>query len=398
MSARRWTFIAFAALLISVTIGVGCNRARNDAQVAADVNQKIMADSNIPTKQISITSKDGVVTLAGNVGSEMERSAASNDAAAVDGVRTVVNNLTVAQPQASVPPPLPPDIQDQQPQQQAAAPSRKPSARHVASRHDSQPMTTAPASTPSSAVAPAPAPVAQAAPAPPPPPKPVTLDPGTVLSIRMIDPIDSDRNQIGDRFHATLDTPISINDQVVVPAGADIEGRVAELRTAGHFTGQSQVALELTSLGINGRRYNIHTDQYSRQGTSRGKNTAEKVGGAAAVGAIIGAIAGGGKGAAIGTVVGAGAGGGVQAATKAQQIHIKPEQLLSFKLENPLTVTPQGSVNRASHTSSDYGTNANNNTNSNTNSNTKDYSEDQGYQQPEDTNRPVLKRRDQQQN
>ena len=390
MSARRWVFLAIAALLITLTFSVGCNRARNDAQVAADVNQKIMADANVPTKQIAITSNNGVVTLAGTVSSDMERTAAANDAATIDGVRTVVNNLSVGQQQASVPPPLPPDVANAQPPQ-AAAPARKPSPRHMASSRprDYSPMTSAPAAAPAQSAMPSTTPVAQTPPPPPPPPKPVTLDPGTVLSIRMIDPIDSDRNQIGDRFHATLDTPISINDQTVLPAGADIEGRVAELRTAGHFTGQSQIALELNSVGINGPRYNVHTDQYSRQGSSRGKNTAEKVGGGAAVGAIIGAIAGGGKGAAIGGVIGAGAGGGVQAATKAQQIHIRPEQLLSFKLESPLTVTPQSSVNRASRTSTDYSNNGANN-------GTKDYSEDTTYTQPDDTNRPVLKRRDQQ--
>jgi len=382
MSARRWSWFALAALLIAITLTVGCNRARNDAQVAADVNQKIMADSNVPTKQISITASNGVVTLSGNVGSDMERTAAANDASTVDGVRTVVNNLTVGQQQASALPPLPPSMQDQPPPPPAAVPARKPSPRHVASSRprDYRAPVTDPAPIPAPAVTPAPVPVAQTPPPPPPPPKPVTLESGTVLSIRMIDPIDSDRNQIGDRFHATLDTPITLNDQTVLPAGADIEGRVAELRSAGHFTGQSQVALELTSISINGRRYNLHTDQYSRQGSSRGKNTAEKVGGAAAVGAIIGAIAGGGKGAAIGGVVGAGAGGGVQAATKAQQIHIKPEQLLSFKLESPLTVTPQSSINRV-RTISD--------------NNPADYSEDHNSNQPDDSNRPVLKRRDQ---
>ncbi len=379
MSSRGWSIIVSIFLLLVLGLSVGCNRARSDAQIASDVQQKILADGNVANKQVTVSSNNGVVTLTGTAGSEVERAAAANDAAMVDGVKTVVNNLTL-QAQAP-PPPLP---VDQGQPEEAAAPARKPSARHAGSRHDYQPQQaySAPAQ-PAPAVAPAP--VADRTPAPPPPPKPVTIDSGTALSIRMIDPIDSDRNQIGDRFHATLDTPISVNDQIVLPAGADIEGRVAELRTAGHFAGQSQIALELTTVGINGRRYNLQTDQYSQQGSSRGKNTAAKVGGGAAVGAILGGILGGGKGAAIGATVGAGAGTGVQAATKGQQIHIKPEQLLTFRLQSPLTVTPAASISRSGRTISEYNAPSNHNS-------AQDYSDDteSGPDGP-----PVLKRRQQ---
>src|SRR5262249_61557590 len=86
--------------------------------------------------------------------------------------------------------------------------------------------------------------------------------------------------------------------------------------------------------------YNLQTDQYTKKGSSRGKNTAEKVGGGAVVGSIIGALAGGGKGAAIGAAAGAGVGGGVQAATKAQQIKLPSETVLNFTLQAPITVIP----------------------------------------------------------
>ena len=385
MSSRRGSIIVSVFLLLVLGLSVGCNRARSDAQIASEVQQKILADGNLLTKQVTVSSNNGVVTLSGTVSSDVERAAAANDAAMIDGVRTVVNNLTL-QAQAP-PPPLP--VEESQPEQ-AAAPARKPSPRHGASsaRHNYQSQQAAPAQPAPPAMAPAP--VADTA--PPPPPRPVTIDSGTVLSIRMIDPVDSDRNQIGDRFHATLDTPISVNDQVVLPQGADIEGRVAELRTAGHFTGQSQIALELTTVSLNGRRYNVQTDQYSRQGSSRGKNTAEKVGGGAAVGAILGGILGGGKGAAIGATVGAGAGGGVQAATKGQQIHIKPEQLLTFRLQSPLTVTPASSITRAGRTISEY------NTPNNNAGGVHDYSDDSSSDSssPSDPNGPpVLKRRQQ---
>jgi hypothetical protein len=93
-------------------------------------------------------------------------------------------------------------------------------------------------------------------------------------------------------------------------------------------------------MSVGTKYYTISTDQYSQQGTSRGKNTAEKVGAGAGIGAIIGAIAGGGKGAAIGAAAGGGLGGGVQATSKGQQIKLPSETLLSFTLQAPVSVLP----------------------------------------------------------
>ena len=136
---------------------------------------------------------------------------------------------------------------------------------------------------------------------------------------------------MGDRFRASIAHSIRINDQVAIPTGADVEGRVVDVKDATHFTGGSVLAVELTNLSMGGKNYELHTAEYRREGAARGKNTAEKVGGGAAVGAIIGAIAGGGKGAAIGSVIGAGAGGGAQAATKGQQIKLPTESVYQLQ-------------------------------------------------------------------
>jgi outer membrane lipoprotein SlyB len=98
---------------------------------------------------------------------------------------------------------------------------------------------------------------------------------------------------------------------------------------------------------VNGRTYNIETNQWAKNGTGEGKKTAAKTGGGAVLGAIIGGLAGGGRGAAIGTVAGGAAGAGTAAATnKANQIKLAPEALLSFSLQNALTVTPQANTER----------------------------------------------------
>jgi hypothetical protein len=385
MKARRSWYALTLAALLALGASSGCSRARNDAQVANEVQGKINTDSSVPSKQITVAASNGIVTLSGNVGSETERQAAANDAAQVEGVKTVVNNLQVATAQAAS------EAEPKPKPSRAAARTRRTSPKVHRARSANKAASSAPASTPvvtpSAPATTAMAPAAPPPPAPPPPPPtPVTVADGTVLQVRMIDSVDSASNQPGDRFRATLDAPITIDDKVIVPQGADIEGHVAELKGAGKFSGKPAIALELTALSVNGRRYSLHTSQYSREGSSRGKNTAEKVGGGAVLGSIIGAIAGGGKGAAIGGVVGAGAGGGVQAASKAPQIHVASESLLSFTLQNPITVMPASSIQRGRSSRS-----ADNNRTADYND--TDQQPQQESQSKDDPNGPVLKRR-----
>jgi hypothetical protein len=167
----------------------------------------------------------------------------------------------------------------------------------------------------------------------------LTLPVGTRLVVRTIDAIDSDKNRVGDKFQATLDQSLYVNDAVVAPKGADVYGRLEEVKEAGHIEGKAQLKLALTGIVINGQTVPITTGDYELSGKSRGTNTAQKVGGGAALGAVIGAIAGGGKGAAIGAGVGAGAGTAVQVMTKGEQVHVPSETLLEFTLDQSVTVS-----------------------------------------------------------
>jgi hypothetical protein len=159
------------------------------------------------------------------------------------------------------------------------------------------------------------------------------------MTIRMIDGVDSSRNQPGEVFHASLDAPLVVDDQVVVSKGADVYVRLASAKSAGHMTGESELRLELVKLEYQGQSYSLVSSTYSLSGPSRGKNTAKKVGGGAVLGTLLGAIAGGGKGAAIGAGAGAAAGTVVQAATRGKQVKIPSETKLDFQLEQPVTVT-----------------------------------------------------------
>jgi len=165
-----------------------------------------------------------------------------------------------------------------------------------------------------------------------------TIPTGSKVSIRMIDSINSETNKVGETFVAVLDAALSQGGLEVVPRGADVRGRIANINEAGRVAGKSELGLELTQIIVNGIPYSITTSEYQEVGESRGGETAKRVGGAAAVGAIIGAIAGGKKGAAVGAGVGAGAGTAVQVMTKGEKLNIPSETKLEFTLRTPLIV------------------------------------------------------------
>jgi hypothetical protein len=189
-----------------------------------------------------------------------------------------------------------------------------------------------------------PPPAPEPAPAPVAPVQPVSADgsvtipAGQSILVRMIDGVDSSKNHVGDIFHASLETDLTLNNTLVARKGTDVYGRLAEAKEAGHIAGSSELQLELTRMVIDGHDYPVVSSDYTLQGKGRGSNTAKKVGGGAVAGAIIGAIAGGGKGAAIGAGVGSAAGAGVQVLTRGQQVKVPSETLLEFRLQQPVTV------------------------------------------------------------
>ena len=339
MKTKACVRLGTALLVVALGVFVGCSKAPNDAQITSDIQNKLNADSGLQGKQIGVQAEKGSVTLSGVVDSDAQREAAARYAQSEPGVTQVVNNLSVGQQQAAMAPAPGPDAQSQPAPSEKPQPSRK-KHHHGDSMSASGDSGPPPADTTSQAVAPVPPPPAPAAPAPPPPPQKVTIPSGTVLAVRLVDTVDSETAQPGQTFHATLDSPLAVDGDVVVPQGYDVEGHIVDVKSAGKFAGQSLLKLQLDRISVGGKYYNISTDQYSRQGSSRGKNTAEKVGAGAAIGGIIGAIAGGGKGAAIGAAAGGGLGGGVQAATKGQQIKLPSETVLNFTLQSSVNVIP----------------------------------------------------------
>jgi hypothetical protein len=175
---------------------------------------------------------------------------------------------------------------------------------------------------------------------PPPPASPpvagVQIPAGTAVTVRMIDAVDSKVAHLGQTFRSSVDEPVLINGQTVIPRGADALAKLVEDQQSGKFEGKTVLTLALTDITINGQMIDTTTGNVSQASSSRGARTAKVVGGATALGAIIGALAGGGRGAAIGAASGAAVGGGAQVLTKGQQVKIPSETRLTFTLQQPI--------------------------------------------------------------
>jgi hypothetical protein len=186
------------------------------------------------------------------------------------------------------------------------------------------------AAAPVTAAASAPAPAAAAA---------VSQIPaGTNITIRMIDDVDSKVANVGQTFRASVDEPVIVDGRVVVPRGADVVTKLVELQEPGKIAGGGQLTLDLASITIDGRPVPVNSQGVTTAGESRKGESAKVIGGTAALGAIIGAIAGGGKGAAIGAIAGGGAGTAVQVMTQGPRVRVPSESRLTFTLQQPVNL------------------------------------------------------------
>ncbi len=169
-------------------------------------------------------------------------------------------------------------------------------------------------------------------------PKPLVVPADTVIAVVLDQTLSSKTASSGEKFSATVESPIEVEGKVVIPKGAHAEGVVREAKAAGRFKGASVLSLELTSVTVNGKDHEIQTSAATMSRKGKGKRTAVMVGGGAAGGAAIGAVAGGGKGAAIGALIGAAAGTGGAGLTGNRDITLAAETALDFKLLQPVSI------------------------------------------------------------
>lgn len=307
-----------AALILATPLAMftGCKSTPDDATLNTNVQNALKADAAIAQQPIQVSTSQGVVTLTGNVTDDTAKTVAARDAAMVKGVKEVVDNTTVNGVQVA------PTITT------AAAPttSRPATKQEQVAIAQKQPLP--------------PPPTGSSAPPPPPPPviRTVTVPAGATVAFRITEGLSSASSQDGQPFNGVITRSVVRDGLVVIPAGSAASGRVVDAKDAGHFKGHSILSVELTAVRRHGKLMSIQTEPYVLEGKNRGTNSVEKIGGGAAVGAVLGGIFGGGKGAAIGSLAGAGGGTAWQAATKGQQVAIPSETVISFRLAAPVSV------------------------------------------------------------
>jgi hypothetical protein len=436
-STRAFRLSPSAAARLSFVLGLGLtgaatfaaapalyaqqSGARSDLAIQSDVLKALSSYPDISSEHITATTQNGTVTLAGTASSDTAKNQAQVVAATVDGVRSVVNHVTVTggasnnQANAQDPADANQAQNDQQPVQQAQ--STDPNQQQAPYKPQDQPQpgtsgqwgqagpppdaqggqipqqpqeNQSQANQPQTGAQSDQYPMQDPGQNPPPqgngaPPQrapyngqypqqqgygqqgygqqpyggqqayggqnrpytaphlssaPLTIQPGTLFSIRTSEPLDSRRLKGGESFQATVAQDMYQGQYLAIPRGAMLQGHVIGVKKPGALRGDAGFALQITSLTLGGQTYPVLTDTFATDTRGKGGYTAANTVGGAAIGALIGAVAGGGPGAAIGAVAGGGVGLGASAASAGPRSIMPPETLLTFHLKGPLTVNP----------------------------------------------------------
>ncbi len=345
-----------------------------DAQVESNVLRALAGAPDLSTQNIRTTTVYGTVTLTGNVHDDTLRTKAENLVARVQGVKKVVDQMTLGDTPAPA----------------AAAAEADPASGNTAQGQPGQVLMSdgtygPPPTDGNSQPQPSQGDVAQnggdTAPPPPsynnqaPPPQgppqggrqpmypsqqayappagvpggqragvPVTVPAGAMLRIRINRGLTSNQTQPGTAFDGTVLTDVIADGAVAIPRGATVQGTVVDAKKPGVFKGQGELTLQLTNLTLGGRNYPLQSQVWNANGRDKTVGTVNNTVGTSAVGALIGAIAGGGEGAAIGAGAGAAAGLAGSAASPRGQVVVPPESVLTFTTAAP---TPVQTVSEA---------------------------------------------------
>jgi hypothetical protein len=167
------------------------------------------------------------------------------------------------------------------------------------------------------------------------------IPPGTVLRVRIDRTVGTKYDHAGERFTATLNTPVIVDGREAIPRGTSFAGHLTDAAHSGRLKGRAVIGLTLDSFTLDNETYQIDTGSDVRRSTGHKKRNFLFMGGGAGGGAAIGAVAGGGAGALIGA--GAGAAAGVTTAffTGKKNISIPAETLLTFRLRQAVDVSEQ---------------------------------------------------------
>jgi BON domain len=176
----------------------------------------------------------------------------------------------------------------------------------------------------------------------------VVVPGGSVLRVRINQGMNSKNAVKGAAFDGVVLSNVFSGNVIAIPRGATLQGTVVDVHPAGQLKGKGELKLQLTSVSFGGKTYPIATDFWWHQGVDKTGSTVGNTVGLAGVGALIGAVAGGGVGAAVGAGVGGIAGLGVSSASGRGEASLPPEAIVTFHLTQSADVTTvsQAELNR----------------------------------------------------
>ncbi len=380
--SRPGMLLVFAGAMLAAAPQVFAQAGVNP-ELQAKVATKLSRDKMLQGQNIMVNAAGSQVTLSGTVQTPKQWQEAESVTANVGGVRTILNNLTIAEQSQGgtsqgygsqsysandqMAPPPPPDAQD------APAPSASSSPGYQMNDAGNPPP---------------PPPDQQASQngqnyaqqsrpdyqggnggqsygagygsqnyggntpyhddnrqqyAPPPQQAsgPVSVPAGTLLQVRTVEPLDSAHLHPGQIFDATVARDVWEGNVLAIPRGATLQGVVVQTeQPQGKLGGKPYMDLRLTSLNLSGQIYRLNTNLWAGRGPNKAGYTASNTVTGGLLGAIVGGIIGRGAGAAVGAGLGAMTGLGISSATKGPHIYIPSEAILNFHLAEPVTVQP----------------------------------------------------------
>jgi hypothetical protein len=344
---------------LAVPFGAAQEKPMPDAQIEANVLKALAGAPELADQQVGTTTVYGTVTLTGTVRDEASRDKAEQIVANTPGVKKVVDEMTVGVPVTAT------TGVSQPPEETAdgAASAGNPNV-HVES------MPQVPAPIERSPTAPPPSdsqPELRRRPAPSPaygeqqpygynlPQRriqqagvSVVVPSGTIVRVRINQGMDSRNTQPGTIFDGVVISDVIADGEVAIPRGAAVQGQVVDTHPGGDLRGRGGLALQLTQVILEGYAYPLVTEAWAHQGYDKTGQTVSNTVGLGAVGAMIGAIAGGGPGALLGAGIGSVAGLGVSSISKNGEAMVPSEAILNFRLAQqiPLRTVSQAELDR----------------------------------------------------
>ena len=170
-------------------------------------------------------------------------------------------------------------------------------------------------------------------------PPPLVIPAGTPITVRLQERLSSASAEPGGRFDAVIDEPIVVDNQVVVPVGALATGHVVVARRSGRLHHPGALGLTLDSVTVGQQTIPLATSNVVARGGSHKKRNWAFIGGGTGGGAVIGALAAGGKGALIGSGIGAAAGTTTAFVTGKKDVAFGAERRLRFRLNRDINVS-----------------------------------------------------------